>query len=176
LTRADALKIYKDKEQHPATINTLPLSRDLSTNPDTPTHNSQSSSQQNKYPMASTQSHPAFPSSRPYSSTLHGKLPERNAPSAFGASANPTARENARLERERQERDRQAPAGVVGGSNPVNALSDEQKEEINEAVSLEDLLEWNRMELHGMQCDVCRRIVLIWMSSSDSSTSTKTKE
>ena len=107
--------------------------------------------------MASTQSHPAFPS-RPYSSTLHGKLPERNAPSAFGASANPTARENARLERERQERERQAPAGVVGGSNPVNALSDEQKEEINEAVSLEDLLEWYRMELHGIQCDVCGRM------------------
>ena len=84
--------------------------------------------------MASTQSHPAFPS-RPYSSTLHGKLPERNAPSAFGASANPTTRENARLERERQERERAGPSGGAGGSNPLNALTDEQREEINEAVS-----------------------------------------
>ena len=92
--------------------------------------------------MASTQSHPAFPSSRPYSSTLHGKLPERNAPSAFGASSNPTARENARLERERQERERAGPSGGLGGSNPLNALTDEQKEEINEAVSLEKFW-WN---------------------------------
>ena len=88
--------------------------------------------------MASTQSHPAFPSSRPYSSTLHGgKLPERNLPPAFGASSNPTARETAlqRQERERQERERAgAPAAL--GPNPMSTLSDEQKEEINEAVRI----------------------------------------
>ena len=32
----------------------------------------------------------------------------------------------------------------------MNALSDEQKEEINEAVSLEDLLEWNYMRFNAM--------------------------
>jgi hypothetical protein len=83
--------------------------------------------------MASTQAHPAFPS-RPYSNTLHGKLPERNAPSAFGTSANPTARENARLDRERQERERAGPSGGAGAPSPLNALTDEQREEINEAV------------------------------------------
>ena len=78
--------------------------------------------------MASTQSHPGFPSSRPYSSTLHGKLTERNLPSAFVATSNPTARE-------RQERERAGPISAVG-SNPMNALSDEQKEEVNEAVRI----------------------------------------
>lgn len=85
--------------------------------------------------MASApQSHPAFPS-RPYSSTIHGKLPDRNAPSGFGASA--ATRENARLERERQERERaQREAAANGSSNPLNALTDEQREEINEAVRM----------------------------------------
>ena len=90
--------------------------------------------------MASTtQSHPTFPT-RPYASTLHGKLPERNAPSTFGASSHAAPREAARLERERQERERlqrEAAAQVSAGpSNPLNALTDEQREEINEAVRL----------------------------------------
>ena len=84
--------------------------------------------------MASTaQSHPAFPT-RPYASTLHGKLPERNPPSAFSASANPSARENARLDRERARRDT-APGGAgPGPANPLDTLTDEQREEISEAV------------------------------------------
>lgn len=82
--------------------------------------------------MASTaQSHAAFPT-RPYASTLHGKLPERNLPSAFSASANPSARENARLERAR--RDAAPGGGGSGPANPLDTLTDEQREEISEAV------------------------------------------
>ncbi len=82
------------------------------------------------HPMASaSQSHPSFPS-RPYSSTLHGKNPERA--SAFGT------RDGARLERERQERERlqreAAAAQQAEVTNTINTLSDEQREEINEAV------------------------------------------
>lgn len=81
--------------------------------------------------MASTaQPHPSFPS-RPYSGTFQGKLPERNGP-AFGASSHTTMRETARLERERQERER-AQREAAGPANPYN-ITDEQREEINEAV------------------------------------------
>src|SRR6187402_1720121 len=86
--------------------------------------------------MASTaaQPHSTFPP-RPYSSTLHGKLPERNAP-AFGAS-HPASRENARLERERQDRERaQREAAQAGPSNPLAQITDEQREKINEAVHI----------------------------------------
>lgn len=90
--------------------------------------------------MASTsQSHPAFPS-RPYNSTLHGssKLPDRSAPLSFGASSHThTAREAARLERERQDRERAAAAqqaSASGASNSMAQLTDEQRDEINEAV------------------------------------------
>lgn len=81
--------------------------------------------------MASTtQPHPSFPS-RPFSSTLHGKLPERNVP--FGSTSHTANRENLRLERERQERERAAAS--AGPQNPFPSITDEQKEEINEAVS-----------------------------------------
>jgi len=82
--------------------------------------------------MASTtQPHPSF-TSRPFSSTIHGKLPERTAPAPFGASS---TRETARLERERQERERaQREAAQAGPSNPLASITDEQREEINEAV------------------------------------------
>jgi centrin-3 len=82
--------------------------------------------------MASTaQSHPTFPT-RPYSSTLHGKLPERNTASAFGTTSHGGApRETARHERLQREAQAQISAG---SSNPLNALTDEQREEINEAV------------------------------------------
>jgi centrin-3 len=84
--------------------------------------------------MASATQHPSFPA-RPYSSTFHGKLPERSAVSTFGASSN---RDTARLERERQERERslrEAQSQAAGGpSNPINNLTDEQRDEINEAV------------------------------------------
>ncbi|KAG0648694.1 Nucleoporin CDC31 [Hyphodiscus hymeniophilus] len=90
--------------------------------------------------MASAQSHPPFTSSRPYS-----KLPER--PSAFAASS--AARETAlqRQDRERLERERAGPPPATG-SSPLNALSDEQKEEINEAFGLFDLDKDQRIDYH----------------------------
>lgn len=95
--------------------------------------------------MASTaQSHPSFPA-RPYSSTLHGKLPERPGPS-FATSS----RENARLERERQDRERaqREAAQQAGPSNPMASISDEQREEINEAFGLFDLDKDQRIDYH----------------------------
>ncbi|KAH8600416.1 hypothetical protein B0O99DRAFT_668361 [Bisporella sp. PMI_857] len=98
--------------------------------------------------MASTsQTHPAFPN-RPYPNTVHGKLPERNAPAGFGATS---TRETARLERERQERERaqrEAQVQQAGSSNPLNALTDEQREEINEAFALFDLDKDQRIDYH----------------------------
>lgn len=97
--------------------------------------------------MASTsQSHPSFPI-RPYNSTLHGKLPERIAPNTFGASS---TRENARLDRERQERERaqREAAAQAGSSNPFAGLTDEQREEINEAFALFDLDKDQRIDYH----------------------------
>jgi len=92
--------------------------------------------------MASTsQTHPAFPS-RPYSSTLHtsSKLPDRSAPLGFGASSHThTAREAARQERERQERERSAAhqaETTSAASNTMAQLTDEQRDEVNEAVRL----------------------------------------
>merc|ERR1712144_157933 len=87
--------------------------------------------------MAST-AHPSFPQ-RPYSSTLHGKLPERNA-NAFGGSAHPAGRESARGDRERQDRERGQQQQQRESKEPeVPQVSDEQREEINEAFSLFDL-------------------------------------
>lgn len=65
---------------------------------------------------------------------LSGKLPERSAAGAFGASS---TRDGARLERERHERaqrEAQSHAAAAGTSNALAALTDEQREEINEAV------------------------------------------
>ena len=85
--------------------------------------------------MAST-AQPSF-ANRPYSN-LHGKLPERGAV-GFAQSA---PRDNARLERERQERERSqrdaqtSAQGGGGAQNSLSSITDEQREEINEAVSL----------------------------------------
>lgn len=72
---------------------------------------------------------------RPYGSTLQStsKLPDRSTTQGFGASHTLSARERERQERERQDRERQQ-AGI-GSSNSMANLSDEQKDEINEAVS-----------------------------------------
>jgi hypothetical protein len=60
-----------------------------------------------------------------------GKLPERTYGTGFGATAN---RNSAQLERERQERaQREAQSHAAAGS-PMASLTDEQREEINEAV------------------------------------------
>lgn len=56
----------------------------------------------------------------------HGKLPART----FGASS---TRETLRSERERAQREAQS-QGAGGSSNPLSTLTDEQREEINEAV------------------------------------------
>jgi hypothetical protein len=65
----------------------------------------------------------------------HGKLPERSAGSAYGTGFGATANRNsAQLERERQERaQREAQSHAAAGS-PMASLTDEQREEINEAV------------------------------------------
>ncbi|KAE9370459.1 EF-hand [Stipitochalara longipes BDJ] len=97
--------------------------------------------------MASTtQPHPSFPT-RPYSSTLHGKLPERNAPNAFSASAHPSGRENALQRQERERAQREAAQGA-GPSAPINNITDEQREEINEAFGLFDLDKDQRIDYH----------------------------
>ncbi|KAG9231098.1 putative Centrin-3 [Amylocarpus encephaloides] len=99
--------------------------------------------------MAST-ANPSF--GRPYSNT-HGKLPERSV-GGFGATSHASTRENARLERERQERERaqrEAQAAAQGGSaatNPINTITDEQREEINEAFGLFDLDKDQRIDYH----------------------------
>ncbi|KAH8812038.1 putative Centrin-3 [Xylogone sp. PMI_703] len=97
-------------------------------------------------PMASS----SFPS-RPYGSTIHaGKLPERSHPTGgFSMSAHPTS-QAARLERERQERAQREQAAVSGAtsSNPLNNLTDEQREEVNEAFALFDLDKDQRIDYH----------------------------
>jgi len=104
--------------------------------------------------MASaSQPHSTFPA-RSYGSALHGKLPERNAPtSGFGASSHTLAtRENARLDRERQERERaqrEAQQQQASSSNQnINGLTDEQRDEINEAFGLFDLDKDQRIDYH----------------------------
>ncbi|KAK0124254.1 Calcium-binding component of the spindle pole body (SPB) half-bridge [Cadophora gregata] len=90
--------------------------------------------------MAST-AHPSFPQ-RPYSSTLHGKLPERNV-NAFGGSAHPAGRDAGRGDRERgqqQQRESKEPE--------TPQVSDEQREEINEAFALFDLDKDHRIDYH----------------------------
>jgi len=77
--------------------------------------------------MASS-AHPSFPS-RQYGSNL-GKLPDRSLGTTFGASTAQQKREHERAERERErlERDRIE-------REEQNQLTEEQKEEIKEAVS-----------------------------------------
>ena len=77
--------------------------------------------------MASSSAHPSF-ASRPYTSNL-GKLPDRSA-AGFGSSSGHQAREAQRLERERERAERERLE-----TNPLAELTEEQREEINEAVS-----------------------------------------
>ncbi|KAL2075326.1 hypothetical protein VTL71DRAFT_269 [Oculimacula yallundae] len=87
--------------------------------------------------MAST-AHTSFPP-RPYSSTLHGKLPERTGGNAFGGS-HPAGRDTGRAERERAQRENKEPE--------VPPVTDEQREEIIEAFSLFDLDKDHRIDYH----------------------------
>lgn len=81
---------------------------------------------------SSQQNHPAFPT-RPFGSS---KLPDRGTSTGFGASSHATAaRENAaRLERERAAQQQQQQVTGPGSSNAMAQLTDEQRDEINEAV------------------------------------------
>ncbi|MCJ1249174.1 Calcium-binding component of the spindle pole body (SPB) half-bridge [Trapelia coarctata] len=95
--------------------------------------------------MASSSTHPSFPQ-RPYNNTL-GKLPER---SAFAPPSTAQAREAQRLERDRlsrereRERERQDP-------DPMTQLTEEQREEINEAFGLFDLDKDKRIDYHELK-------------------------
>lgn len=77
--------------------------------------------------MASSSAHPTFPQ-RTFNTNL-GKLPDRGPAPTFGTSTTAQAREAQRLERERDrlEKERLEREGQ-------DQLSEEQKEEINEAV------------------------------------------
>ena len=82
--------------------------------------------------MASSSAHTAF-SRQPFNSNL-SKLPDRSLSNAFGATSTAQAREAQRIERdrERQERERLEREG----QGQMNDITEEQKEEINEAVGL----------------------------------------
>ena len=82
--------------------------------------------------MASSSAHPAFPR-QSFNANL-SKLPDRSLSTAFGAASTVQAREAQRIERdrERQERERLEREG----QDHMNQLTEEQKEEINEAVGL----------------------------------------
>lgn len=133
-------------------------------------------------PMATSTSHPAFPS-RPYTSGLGGQRTPYNAAttfnapqapsqqqlppqhsSAFGAAGPSTTqqqREAQRLERERQERaERERREAEERGV--LDSLSEEQREEVNEAVSMRGRL---IVILYDLMC---------WLYSSPSSILTVT--
>lgn len=82
--------------------------------------------------MASTSTHPTF-APRPYPSSL-GKLPERSA-TGYGhqQQQQQQARDAQRLERERERAERERLERE--GSSQLAELTEEQREEINEAVS-----------------------------------------
>ena len=79
--------------------------------------------------MASSSAHPSLPL-RPYSSAL-GKFPDRSG-GAFGAQTTAQQREAQRQERERERLEKERLDRE--GQDPMNQLTEEQKEEINEAV------------------------------------------
>lgn len=82
--------------------------------------------------MASSSAHPSFPS-RPYASTL-GKLPDRTGGVApFGSSTTQAHRDAQRQERERERAERERIERE--GQKQLAELTEEQREEINEAVS-----------------------------------------
>lgn len=80
--------------------------------------------------MASSSQAP-FASSRPFGSAVQNKIPDRTTPQAFGAPH--TNREGARQERAKQgQRGQQV---QEADPLPLDRLTDDQKDEINEAVS-----------------------------------------
>ena len=100
-----------------------------------------------KMASSASQAHPTY-STRPYQSSLHGggKIPDRSTALGFGVSSQSHGiRETGRLERERQERERQERAAAaqkqqleqqaVPNIGSMAQITDEQRDEINEAVS-----------------------------------------
>ncbi|MCJ1414239.1 Calcium-binding component of the spindle pole body (SPB) half-bridge [Xylographa parallela] len=92
--------------------------------------------------MASSSTHPSFPP-RPYNPTL-GKLPDRSG--GFAPPSTAQAREAARLERQERER-----LEREGQQDPMAQLSEEQREEINEAFGLFDLDKDKRVDYHELK-------------------------
>jgi len=89
--------------------------------------------------MASSSQHPSFPI-RPYASSSQQPAPSstRGKPLNFSQSHAPAAREAARLERERLDRERQAQQAAqqpAQAQSAISQLTDEQRDEVNEAVS-----------------------------------------
>jgi len=95
--------------------------------------------------MASSAAHPSFPS-RPYGSTNLGKLPDRSIGAAFGASTTQQQREVQRQERERERLEKERE-----GQNQLAELSEEQREEINEAFGLFDLDKDKHIDYHELK-------------------------
>ena len=95
--------------------------------------------------MASaSQQHPSMPT-RPYSSNVYGKLPERSGgPASFGVTS---TRDAARLEKERAQRETGA-QGQHQQNAPtnLNGITDEQREEINEAVCVDAVFSFDDLQ------------------------------
>ncbi|MCJ1410398.1 Calcium-binding component of the spindle pole body (SPB) half-bridge [Ptychographa xylographoides] len=91
--------------------------------------------------MASSSTHPSFPQ-RPYNANL-GKLPDRTA---FNTTSTAQQREAQRLERERERLEKERLERE--GQDPMNQLSEEQREEINEAFGLFDLDKDKKIDYH----------------------------
>jgi len=89
--------------------------------------------------MASSSTHPSFPQ-RTYNTNL-SKLPERTA---FAPPTTAQAREARETQRLSRERDRQEP-------DPMTQLTEEQREEINEAFGLFDLDKDKRIDYHELK-------------------------
>lgn len=79
--------------------------------------------------MASS-AHPSFPQ-RTFNTNL-GKLPDRSTGGVFGTSTTAQQREAQRIERERERLEKERLERE--GTGQMNQLTEEQKEEINEAV------------------------------------------
>ncbi|KAI9814648.1 MAG: Calcium-binding component of the spindle pole body (SPB) half-bridge [Pycnora praestabilis] len=97
--------------------------------------------------MASSSTHPTL-QTRPYSSTL-GKLPDRTNVPAFGASTAQQQREAQRQERERERAERERIERE--GQNGLAELSEEQREEIDEAFGLFDLDKDKHIDYHELK-------------------------
>ena len=80
--------------------------------------------------MASSSAHPTFPQ-RSFNANL-GKLPDRSLGGAFAASTAAQQREAQRLERERDRLEKERLDRE--NQDPMSQLTEEQREEINEAV------------------------------------------